>query len=167
MAVLVMDLAQFKNINVRSLPVISIRQEGLEGLFNWKALPSEWFLYTDDHIVFVRKLKFATVEIFDSLGFSQEGHRFISLFSRFDIQVQWGLQGEMLQKTLTSDTCALHAVLFSLGWKTVTNHDEIWLKRVVWPGLIQMRGRSPDVPTYWQSMLIRLPGMRIISAKFE
>lgn len=162
-----MDLAQFENINVRSLPVISICHEGIEGLFDWKALPSEWFLYTEDHIVFVRKLKLATVEVFDSLGFNQGGQKFMALFSRFHVQVQWGLQGEMLQKKITSDTCALHAVLFSLGWKTIENHDELWLKRVVWPGLIRMRGRSVEVPAYWRPMLIRLSGMRNISAKFK
>ena len=162
-----MDLGQFSHINVRSLPVISMRHEGHQGLFNWKALPEEWFLYTQDHIVFVRKLRYETVEVFDSLGFNDEGRKFVSLFLRHNIQVRWGLQGEILQNTLTSDTCALHAVLFSLGWKTIPNYDEIWLKRVVWPGLILMHGRSTEIPTYWRPMLIKLPGMRNIGAKFE
>lgn len=162
-----MDLEQFSHINVRSLPVISIRHEGSQGLFDWRALPSEWFLYTEDHIVYVRKIKNAKVEVFDSLGFIRGGQRFVSLFARFHIQVQFGLHGEVLQKNLTSDTCALHAVLFSLGWKTIVNHDEMWLKQVVWPGLVMMRGRSTEVPAYWRPMLISLPSTRNIAAKYE
>jgi len=112
-----MNLADFNKINVRRLKTIYI-ENGLPREWQRRALPVEFFLYSNNHIVYAeRNSHTGTVTISNSLGWSS------AMGDRFEQSVR--ANGAVhhvrhkvlhaLQRSPTSETCAIYAVLFSLG----------------------------------------------------
>ena len=131
-----MDLRQFKNINVRQLPIFDTTSDYGAWVAR-RTLPSEFFLHNEDHIVLVALSSTSptrTAFIYDSLGLS------MPIFQSFLMQHACIHRVECyfirpLQRAYDSDTCTIHAVLFSLGYQALAASNDFILKQYLKPVL--------------------------------
>ena len=120
-----MDIRQFARINVLNLPVLQVGSRR-----DW---PQRFFLYSDYHIIYVRRGLPGWFILYDSGGMSTPD--FTRCFAP-PYKVQFGI-AYPLQRSLTSRTCAYHAVVFSLGYYSLAHDFD--LEYVLGPELERLR----------------------------
>lgn len=117
-----MNLSDFASVNVLGLPILSLERKE-------ENLPPRFFLHSQNHVIFVRlDRKKTTAHLYDSLGTSAA--TFCLFFSRRNVKPNHALGGWILQKNYGSETCGLHAILFSLGWMSTLPWDRALVARV-------------------------------------
>ena len=124
-----MNLDQFKQINVLSLPVIHIDYPPTR----W---PRAFFLQDYHHIIYVERTGTFRVVLYDSLG--RSAPQFCRAFTGWDIHHYFGTR--VLQRNVRSNVCALHVVLFSL--KLYCTAPEYRMKAIL-PALLRRLKRDP------------------------
>lgn len=156
-----MNIYTFQRINALRLPLVPLWRPAAAAAAGreWDSLPDRFFLYSRHHVVYAAKLlvpaprgrgvppRRETVVLFDSMGRQGDSGDFVDFFARRGIEVRLGLGGRALQRHYRSDTCAIHAVLFSLGWRARASSREADLKKTLLPLLERMTllGRSREL----------------------
>ena len=129
-----MELGEFWEINVRNLPMIFYPNSSL------KRVPkTDFFVYDCSHVAFVSK-NAGEAWVFDSLG--RKNSRYASLrsfFAGLDIKMRY-VNKLNFQRPMTSDTCAIYAVLFSL--KIIRPMSDWKLKNCIKPILKRIKHQT-------------------------
>ena len=145
-----MDLDQFRRINVLGLPLINIANPPLAS----SAWPRAFFLHNNHHVIYCEKLSGSRIVFFDSLGrsspcFDRAVHPHL-------VQHYFGTR--MLQRTYRSEVCAIHAVLFSLGFYCI--EPDYKMKAFVLPTLIRLK--EDELNGNWYSLPLPF-SLRVLS----
>lgn len=137
-----MNLEQFKELNVLGLPVIAESDARSSDKDNAdRILPSHFFLHGKHHLVYAVQQQDG-YKVYDSLGAGQSSFRtfFMLRSGKFATPGFYTTR----QTHPTSTTCALHAVLASLGYQVkLFNHfnADYWLEMSLLPLLKRLTKR--------------------------
>lgn len=145
-----MDLYEFCSINVLNYPVFST---SLSSHCKPAKLPPAFFLHNQTHIIFVRikHEKNQSALLYDSLGASKKD--FKDFFLPYHCKIK-SVFYKTLQRSMASDTCGIHAVLFSLKYFSVSNDFTLhyYIKPVLKQLCIQSKSNIPEATSLCLSL---------------
>lgn len=132
-----MNKSDFQKINVRNLPMVFFPQNLRERL-----PPTDFFIYDMSHIAFAKRVG-SELWIFDSLGHKNARcAKVTEFFNRRGIKMRY-MNKFNFQQNMTSDTCAIYAVLFSL--KIVRRMSDWKLKKGIKPMLRNLKIQTAKI----------------------
>ena len=132
-----MNRSDFEEINVRNLPMVYFPQNA------HKILPhTDFFIYDTTHIAFVTRVG-GELWVFDSLGPKNERcAKIANFFQSRGFRMRY-INKFNFQQNITSDTCAIYAVLFSL--KIVRQMSDWKLKKRIKPMLRKLKIQTSKI----------------------